>query len=76
MRLDVFLTIRRTLGHKKYAFRPTKYTSIKFAKNVIFRKGRGGEKISQNSQKTWIFQNAPRSVFKNPPDLRTPIICI
>ena len=50
MRLDVFLTIRRTLGHQKYAFRPTKYTSIKFAKNAIFRKGRGGENISKISK--------------------------
>ena len=45
MRKEMFLSIRRTLGNQKYAFRPTKYTSIKFAKNQIFPKGRGGEKI-------------------------------
>ena len=75
MRLEVFLSIHWTLGHQKHAFRPTKYSSIKFAKNEIFPKGDGGKK-SQKSQKTWIFQNAPTSVFKNPSDLRSPKICI
>ena len=50
MRLEVFLSIRLTLGHQKYAFRPTKYPSIKFAKNEIFPKGRGGENISKISK--------------------------
>ena len=50
MCLQVFLSIDRTLGHQKYTFRPTKYTSIKFAKNEIFPKGRGGEKISNISK--------------------------
>ena len=50
MRLEVFLSIHRTLGHQKHPFRPTKYTSIKFAKNEIFPKGRGGEKISKISK--------------------------
>ena len=48
MRLEVFLSIRQTLAHKNYALRPTKYSSIKFAKNEIFPKGCGGEKISKN----------------------------
>ena len=50
MRIEVFLSIRRTLGHQKYAFRPTKYTSIKFSTNEIFPKGRGGENISKISK--------------------------
>ena len=50
MCLEVFLSIRRTLGHEKYAFRPTKNTSIKFAKNKIFPKGRSGKKISKISK--------------------------
>ena len=50
MCLEVFLSIRHTLGHEKYAFRPTKYTSIKFAKNKIFPKDHGGEKISKISK--------------------------
>ena len=48
MHLEVFLSIRRTLGHQKYAFRPTKYTCIKFAKNEIFPKRSSGENISKN----------------------------
>ena len=51
MRLEVFLSICRTLGHQKYEFRPTKYTSIKFAKNEIFPKGRGGKKNLKNLKK-------------------------
>ena len=74
MRLEMFLSIHRTLGHQKYAFRPTKYPSIKFAKTQIFPKGRGGENISKIS--TLIFQNAQRNVFKHPSDLRKPKICI
>ena len=51
MHLDqVFLRNRWTLGHQIYAFSPTKYTSIKFAKNEIFPKGRGGENISKISK--------------------------
>ena len=50
MRLEVFLSIHRTLGHQKYTFRPRKYNSIKFAKNEIFPKGRCGEKISNISK--------------------------
>ena len=50
MRQDVLLNIRRTLVHQKYAFRRTKYTSIKIAKNEIFPKGSGGEKISKISK--------------------------
>ena len=51
MRLEMFLSFRQTLGHQKYAFRPTKYTSIKFAKNVIFSKGRCGKKNLKNLKK-------------------------
>ena len=50
MHIEVFLSIRRTLGHQKYAFRPTKYTSIKFAKNEIFPNGSAGENISKISK--------------------------
>ena len=50
MHLEVSLRNRRTLGHQKYAFRPTKYTSIKFAKNQIFPKGSAGENISNISK--------------------------
>ena len=60
MCLEVFLSIRRTLGHEKYASRPTKYTSIKFAKNEIFPKGRCGEKIS----KIWKNLNLPKCAKK------------
>ena len=56
MRLEMCLSIRRTLGHQKYAFRPTKYTFIKFAKKEIFPKGRGGENIS----KIWKKLNLPK----------------
>ena len=75
MRLEVLLSIRRTLGHQKYTFRPTKYNSIKFAKNEIFPKDRGGEKIS-NISKNLNIPKCARSVFKHLPDLRTPKICI
>ena len=50
MRLEVFFSIRRTLGHQKYAFRQTKHSSIKFAKNEIFPKGRDGKEISNISK--------------------------
>ena len=60
MRLEVFLSIRRTLGHPKYAFRPTKNTSIKFAKSEILTKGRGGENISKISKNL----NLPKCAFK------------
>ena len=50
MHIEVFLSIHWTLGHQKYAFRPSKYTSIKFAKNEIFPKGRGGENLSKISK--------------------------
>ena len=57
MCLEVFLSIHRTLGHQKYAFTPTKYTSIKSAKNELFPKGHGGEKISNISKNL----NLPKS---------------
>ena len=47
MRLQVFLRIHRTLDLQKYAFRPTKYTSIKFAKNEILKKACGAKNISK-----------------------------
>ena len=50
MHLEMFLSIHQTLRHQKYAFRPTKYTSIKFAKKEIFPKGRGAENISKISK--------------------------
>ena len=60
MRQEVFLSIHWTLGHQKYPFRQTKYTSIKFAKNEIFWKGRSGEKISNISKKL----NLPKCAYK------------
>ena len=60
MRLEVLLSIRRTLGHQKYTFRPTKYNSIKFAKNEIFPKGRGGKEISKISKNL----NLPKCAYK------------